>query len=360
MNRFTRLSIVAVVVSIGMLGVADTATAAVDKPPTVPQALTADSITSTSATLHWLASTDNVRVDHYDVARRTAFGTAILGQTSALAFPLTGLTQRTTYGYVVRASDGKKNSAWSTRVLFTTPATPKPVPVPVPPTPTPTPVLVPPTTVAWTNCVNGYVALTFDDGPSTSSTVALVAELKKYQIKATFYDVGEHVTSNPELARLAATQGDVQNHSWDHSSASGASTGTAPMSLQGSRDELSMTTAAIVAAGLPAPTQFRPPYGDTTDNLRIAESEQGLTEIGWTTDTNDWQNPGTSVIAERALAADPGGIVLMHDQMPTVAAVAQISSGLVAQGRCPGRVSYSPTPQNVWSGWDFNGMATAW
>lgn len=49
--------------------------------------------------------------------------------------------------------------------------------------------------------------LTFDDGPSKENTSAVLDILKKYDIKATFFLVGENVRRNPDVARRIVEEG---------------------------------------------------------------------------------------------------------------------------------------------------------
>lgn len=49
--------------------------------------------------------------------------------------------------------------------------------------------------------------LTFDDGPSTESTSAVLDILKARNIKATFFVIGENVRNNPEVARRIVAEG---------------------------------------------------------------------------------------------------------------------------------------------------------
>lgn len=49
--------------------------------------------------------------------------------------------------------------------------------------------------------------LTFDDGPSQDNTTAVLDILKKHNIKATFFVVGENVRKHPEVARRIVEEG---------------------------------------------------------------------------------------------------------------------------------------------------------
>jgi chitodextrinase len=86
-------------------------------PPTVPTGLTVTGTTSSSVSLSWTASTDNVAVTGYNVYR----GTTLAGTTTTTTFTDTGLTASTKYSYTVSAYDAAGNvSAASTAVTATT------------------------------------------------------------------------------------------------------------------------------------------------------------------------------------------------------------------------------------------------
>lgn len=91
------------------------------QPPSVPSGLGAAGIGTTSFTLSWTASTDNVAVSVYEVKRDST----VLGTTSSPSYSVTGLSAATTYAMAVRARDTAGNwSAWSTPVNVTTATAP--------------------------------------------------------------------------------------------------------------------------------------------------------------------------------------------------------------------------------------------
>lgn len=75
--------------------------------PTAPGNLQATGVTSTSASLSWTASTDNVGVTGYDVYTGTTLATRTTGTTATL----TGLTPATGYEVSVRARDAAGNTS---------------------------------------------------------------------------------------------------------------------------------------------------------------------------------------------------------------------------------------------------------
>lgn len=96
---------------------ANATTAGDTTPPTAPTNLSVASTTSTTVSLTWTASTDNVGVTGYQIFRN---GTQV-GTSTSTSFQDTGLTPSTTYTYTVKAFDAAGNvSAASNSVQVTT------------------------------------------------------------------------------------------------------------------------------------------------------------------------------------------------------------------------------------------------
>lgn len=87
------------------------------QPPTVPSGLHSTGATSTSVSLAWNASSDNVGVTGYDVYRDGASVQSVTGTTATV----TGLSPSTAYRFAVRAKDAAGNtSARSGEISVTT------------------------------------------------------------------------------------------------------------------------------------------------------------------------------------------------------------------------------------------------
>ena len=82
-------------------------------PPSVPAGLSASAIGTTSFTLSWSASTDNVGVTGYEVFRN---GMSI-GTTATTSMSVTGLTCNTSYSMTVRARDAANNTSAASAAL---------------------------------------------------------------------------------------------------------------------------------------------------------------------------------------------------------------------------------------------------
>src|SRR6266568_7055169 len=101
------------------------------------------------------------------------------------------------------------------------------------------------------DCSAGYVEFTFDDGPDVN-TPAVLQALEGLNLTATFFVLGHKLDNNPTnqqtLQAEVANGFSVQNHTYDHLSWTGASTGTAPLTDSQITNELTSGSQAIVNA----------------------------------------------------------------------------------------------------------------
>ena len=170
------------------------------------------------------------------------------------------------------------------------------------------------------------IALTFDDGPNPITTPQILAILEQAHASATFFVIGNravHMTGL--LSRMHVDGDEIGNHSWSHPD-------VANLPADQMADQVNLTQAAVTAAGVPAPTLFRPPYGDVNDLMR---GQIPLTLAMWNIDPQDWRehNPA-AIVATVAATAKPGGVIDMHDIYPqTVAALPGILAELQSKYR---------------------------
>jgi peptidoglycan-N-acetylglucosamine deacetylase len=161
------------------------------------------------------------------------------------------------------------------------------------------------------------VALTFDDGPDPQYTPAVLALLRKYQIKATFCLIGVNVQAHPELVRAIVDDGHALcNHTWKHDLRLGTR-GEAAI-----RADLQRTNDAIQAAVPGAQVHvFRHPGGMWTPTAVAVAASMGMKSAGWDVDTSDWNVarwPAGERMKQHVLGVlrsevKPGSIVLAHD-----------------------------------------------
>jgi len=175
------------------------------------------------------------------------------------------------------------------------------------------------------------IALTFDDGPSKSNTVAILNVLKEYEIRATFFVIGENAEKDPDRIRSIYDAGhEIGNHTYSHIYISKVPEATL-------RNEIKKTEDVLMKVTGEKPKVFRPPGGFYNDaSLGILES-LGYKCVLWSVDTKDWSMPKSDTVASQVQeSATKGDIILFHDledkRLPTVAALKRIIPYLIENG----------------------------
>jgi peptidoglycan/xylan/chitin deacetylase (PgdA/CDA1 family) len=191
------------------------------------------------------------------------------------------------------------------------------------------------------------VALTFDDGPEPGQTEYILEILKKYNISAAFFMIGQKAQQHPELVEKvrAANHQIIGNHSWDHPNFHDIS--AAEQAEQVLRNE------TLLANDL-QPRLFRYPYGNSSCETNELVHSRGYKIVGWHIDSCDWafEKTGSVDIKEAiscgvlpqyhndyvghvvsAARARNGGIILMHEIHPnTIKQLEAIITQLLADG----------------------------
>src|SRR5205085_2109851 len=119
------------------------------------------------------------------------------------------------------------------------------------------------------------VALTFDDGPDTDSTPAVLDALDAIGVRATFFVVGEQLERNWRIARDAAERGhELALHGYTHPRHDRLAPAAA-------RDEVARGVGAFEAALGRRPALMRPPYGFFSEHSYAACRKLELEPIYW-------------------------------------------------------------------------------
>jgi peptidoglycan/xylan/chitin deacetylase (PgdA/CDA1 family) len=190
------------------------------------------------------------------------------------------------------------------------------------------------------DCPNGYVGLTYDDGPTPETTAALLQALKAAHARATFFDLGNNALAHPELVRAQQRAGHwIGNHTMSHPNLPQLGE---PAAFQ----EIADTQKVLRKITGERPRLFREPFGAVSDQVRADVARLHLLEVLWTVDSRDWAGASTDEIVAAAATLQPGGIILMHDwAQASVDAVPRIVGDLRARGLCPGKIAF--TPQDI-------------
>jgi peptidoglycan/xylan/chitin deacetylase (PgdA/CDA1 family) len=177
------------------------------------------------------------------------------------------------------------------------------------------------------------IALTFDDGPWTGSTAAILKILQANGARATFFQIGRQARAHPAWTRMLVKAGMlVGNHSESHPART-SKLPAATISWQITKAESDITA----ATGGIKPLYFRPPGGTIVRSMRPVLAKLGMRLVEWDIDTLDWTSPPPASIVNRVLKrARDGAVVLMHDgggnRMATVTALPIILKALKAEG----------------------------
>ena len=172
------------------------------------------------------------------------------------------------------------------------------------------------------------IALTFDDGPNTTTTVQILDQLEKYNVTASFFVVGNNVNESTEpVVRRAYEMGcEINNHSKTHSYMN-------KMTAEEIRKEV-QTTSDKVEAITGEPTKFfRPPYIAVNQTMYDSIDLPFICGYG----SNDWDAKVS--VEDRAGKVleqiTDGSIILLHDSQgndKTVEALDILIPTLLEQG----------------------------
>ena len=154
------------------------------------------------------------------------------------------------------------------------------------------------------------VYLTFDDGPIPQATPFILETLARYNIKATFFVVGENVQKHPELFRQIVEEGhQVGNHTFHHIGSFKHWAAT----------YLIDTFKCQQAMGHKASQLFRPPHGWMRHSIYYWMSKE-FKIVMWDLVTRDYSRWLTAddVVNNVKRYARNGSIITFHDSMKSI------------------------------------------
>ena len=156
------------------------------------------------------------------------------------------------------------------------------------------------------------LALTYDDGPSSSVTFKLLDILKAENVTATFFVVGRGL-EDPEGARavkrIISDGHELGSHSYSHPRLT-------ELSNDQIQEEIQKTENIISSVAGKRPTYFRAPYGLINENIANIVISKGYKIVDWSIDSKDWDLLNSSKIQdvfERYAAPKESYNILFHD-----------------------------------------------
>ncbi len=165
------------------------------------------------------------------------------------------------------------------------------------------------------------IYLTFDAGYENGNTPAILDALKKHQVPAAFFVVGNYLETSPDLVKRMLAEGHiVANHTYHHPD----------MSKISSKESFSKELTDLEAlyteiTGQTMPKYYRPPQGKYNEsNLQMAK-DLGYHTFFWSLAYVDWyqdKQPSREEAFKKLLGRiHPGAVVLLHSTSSTNAAI---------------------------------------
>ncbi len=183
-----------------------------------------------------------------------------------------------------------------------------------------------------------HVALTFDDGPSPDWTPRVLDELKKANIKATFFLVGYHVQKYPDVARRIVEEGHtIGNHGYAHT----VMFYYTPAEIE---QEIKYTENVICDITGIKTTIFRPPKAWLRKTIKDRIKMMGYHIVLWSLNSKDWVSFNHKhIVGYLTRKIKNGDILLFHDsgnvfgreggdRMQTVKSIPLLARKLRAKG----------------------------
>lgn len=153
------------------------------------------------------------------------------------------------------------------------------------------------------------ISFTFDDGPDENITPQILDLLAKENIKATFFIIGNKITTNKALLQRISEEGHIiANHSYSHSKK------TTLFSSKKLEEDIAKCSEYIFDVTNKQSLFFRPPFGITTPRYKRALTRLNMQSIGWSIRSLDTIEKNKDVLYKKIISKlTNGSILLFHD-----------------------------------------------
>ncbi|WP_238652677.1 polysaccharide deacetylase family protein [Paenibacillus piscarius] len=197
------------------------------------------------------------------------------------------------------------------------------------------------------------VYLTFDDGPS-ATTGELLDILRKYDVQATFFMLGNNMNQHPAQVKRIAKEGyGLALHGVTHRQEKFYASPSAALA------EMSGANATLKKLTGTSTTLIRTPYGSKpyfTKSFRDKVLGQGYHLWDWNVDSYDWKYKQNSdriynTVMEQVnklKASKTNPIILMHDQKATLKVLPRVLEKLQKEGYTFELITKDMEPVNFW------------
>ena len=173
-----------------------------------------------------------------------------------------------------------------------------------------------------------FCSISFDAAWGNEDTQILIDILARYDIKATFFVVGDWAEKYPESVKALHDAGhEVMSHSNHHDHYNTLTAEQIIADVTASNERISASTGVT-------PTLIRCPYGEYDDHVISAIRSMGMEPIQWDVDSLDWKDYDAPTICKRVTSKlAPGSIVLFHNAaLHTPEALPEILECMIREG----------------------------
>ena len=151
-------------------------------------------------------------------------------------------------------------------------------------------------------------SISFDAAWGADNTQKILDVLEKYNVKATFFVVGNWADQYPEQAKAIVDSGhELMNHSNAHDHYNSLSAEQIVADVNTCNDKIEALTGI-------RPTLIRCPFGEYDDHVISAIRSMGMEPVQWDVDSLDWKGISADEITKRVTGkVQCGSIILFHN-----------------------------------------------
>jgi peptidoglycan/xylan/chitin deacetylase (PgdA/CDA1 family) len=174
---------------------------------------------------------------------------------------------------------------------------------------------------------NNKILLTFDDGPTESSTKVILNSLVKHKIKALFFCVGNNIKKHPELAAQILSEGhSIANHTMKHKLLT-------EMNRKESVEEIISFNRIMKEQFNYDVKYFRPAHGRFNLRTNGLMEELSLKCVMWNLLTYDYQHDLNKVKYSIDNYLKKNSIIVFHDSIKSTCIIEESLNYTIEQAR---------------------------
>lgn len=197
----------------------------------------------------------------------------------------------------------------------------------------------------------GLFVLTYDDGPGTTTTSAILDLLKANQMPASFFWLTKMILTNPgNVEKAKSLNLPINSHSWTHPDLAKQNSATRDKEINQAVQVAKEKIGLQPALGTKNFRFFRCPYGSCyapkVPDVRLRIANLNLIHAYWAIDSLDWHYPKDPErvfgLVTKGMLATGRGVILMHDiHAGTVEVTRKLMTWIKAQNQSSNKIRFA-------------------